>query len=112
MTDGSIQLVGGVSIDEVNEIFGFGFPTDEATTVAGMVVNALGRIASIGDEVEINTLRIRVDKIDRLRIATATLFLPQKPDPAAAPDSTRWFFAAARSTRRATPRGQQRSTRC
>jgi len=89
MTDGSIQLAGGVSIDEVNEIFGFAFPTDEATTVAGLVVNALGRIASIGDEVEIHNLRIRVDKVDRLRVTTVTLFLPQKPDPAAAPDSTR-----------------------
>ena len=88
-TDGTLQLAGGTSIDEVNEIFSFGFPTDEATTMAGLVVNALGQIASVGDEVEINNLRIRVDKVDRLRIATMTLFLPGKPDTAASPDSTR-----------------------
>ena len=74
--DGSIQLAGGVSIDEVNELFGLGFPSDEAVTMAGLVINALGRTASIGDEVEINGLRLRVENVDRFRISTLSLFLP------------------------------------
>jgi len=74
--DGSFQLAGRVSIDEVNELFGFGFRSDEAETMAGLVINALGRIASVGDEVHINGLRIRVEKVDRFRIATLGLFLP------------------------------------
>jgi putative hemolysin len=74
--DGSLQLSGGVSIDEVNERFGFGFPSQDAVTMAGLVLNALGRIASDGDEVEINGLRIRVEKVDRFRIVTLSLFLP------------------------------------
>jgi putative hemolysin len=74
--DGSIQLAGGVSIDEVNELFGFGFPTDQAVTMAGLVLNALGKLAAVGDEVEINGLRIRVEKIDRFRITTLGLFFP------------------------------------
>jgi putative hemolysin len=74
--DGSIQLAGRVSIDEVNELFGFGFPSDEAVTMAGLVLHALGRTASVGDEVEIHGLRIRVEKVDRFRIATLSLFFP------------------------------------
>ncbi|RPJ29494.1 MAG: HlyC/CorC family transporter [Chloroflexi bacterium] len=74
--DGSIQLAGLVSIDDVNELFGFGFHSDEADTMAGLVLNALGRTASVGDEVEINGLRIRVEKVDHLRIASLLLFLP------------------------------------
>ena len=74
--DGRIQLAGRVSIDEVNELFGFGFPSDEAETMAGLVLNALGRTASVGDEVEINGLRLRVEKVDRLRIDTLSLFHP------------------------------------
>jgi len=74
--DGSIQLAGSVSIDEVNELFGFGFPSDQAVTMAGLVLTALGRIASVGDEVEINHIRLRVEKVDRFRIATLSLFLP------------------------------------
>ena len=76
LPDGRIQLSGRVTIDEVNELFGFGFRSNEAETMAGLVVNALGRIASVGDEVEINGIRIRVEKVDRLRIATLSLSLP------------------------------------
>jgi CBS domain containing-hemolysin-like protein len=75
-SDGTIQLAGGVSIDEVNELFGLGFPTSEAVTMAGLVINALGRTATVGDEVEINGLRMRVENVDRFRIATLSLFLP------------------------------------
>ena len=75
--DGSIQLAGRVRIDQVNDLFGFGFSTDEGDTMAGLVLSALGRPASVGDEVKVNGLKIRVEKIDRFRIATLTLFLPE-----------------------------------
>lgn len=74
--DGSIQLAGSVSIDEVNELFGFGFPSSDAVTMAGLFLTALGRIASVGDEVEINGVRMRVENVDRFRITTLSLFLP------------------------------------
>jgi CBS domain containing-hemolysin-like protein len=74
--DGSLQVAGGVSIDEMNELFGFGFPTNEAVTMAGLVLQVLGRIASVGDEVEINRIRIRVENVDRFRITTLSLFPP------------------------------------
>ena len=76
--DGSIKLSGRVSIDEVNELFGLGFPTEEAVTMAGLVINALGRTANVGDEVEIHSHRLRVESMDRFRIATLSLFLPAK----------------------------------
>jgi len=79
--DGSIKLAGGVSIDEVNELFGLGFPSDEAVTMAGLVINALGRTATVGDEVEIHGLRLRVDNMDRFRISTLSLFIPQDKTP-------------------------------
>jgi CBS domain containing-hemolysin-like protein len=78
--DGSIKLAGGVSIGEVNELLGFDFPTDQAVTMAGLVLVALGRIASVGDEVEINGLRITVEAVDRFRITALGLFLPAQED--------------------------------
>ena len=74
--DGSIKVAGGVSIDEVNELFGLGFPSEEAVTMAGLVINALGRTAAVGDEVEIHDIRLRVDSVDRFRISTLSLFIP------------------------------------
>jgi CBS domain containing-hemolysin-like protein len=78
--DGSIQLAGGVSINEVNELLDLNFPTEEAVTMAGLVLNELGRIASVDDEVEINGLRIRVEGIDRFRITRLGLYLAAKED--------------------------------
>jgi len=78
--DGSLQMSGRVSIDAVNELFGFDFHSKVADTMAGLVINALGRTASVGDEVEINGLRLRVEKVDRLRIATLGLFFSINED--------------------------------
>jgi magnesium and cobalt exporter, CNNM family len=75
--DGSIRLAGGVSIDEVNELFGLGLPSNEAVTMGGLVINALGRTAAVGDEVEIHGLRLRVEDVDRFRISSLSLFIPQ-----------------------------------
>lgn len=72
--DGRIRVAGRARIDEVNELFSFGFPTDDADTMAGLILNALGRPASVGDEVDINGLRIRVEKVDRLRIVAMSFF--------------------------------------
>jgi CBS domain containing-hemolysin-like protein len=79
--DGSIKVAGGVSIDEVNELFGLGFPSEEAVTMAGLVINALGRTAAVGDEVEIHDIRLRVDSVDRFRISTLSLFIPPQKTP-------------------------------
>ncbi len=78
LSDGRLQLAGRVTIDHVNDIFGCGFPSDEAETMAGLVLNDLGRIASVGDEVEINGFQIRVEKVDRFRITTLILTLPEE----------------------------------
>jgi CBS domain containing-hemolysin-like protein len=74
-----------VSIDEVNELLELGFSTDEAVTMAGLVINALGRTATVGDEVDINGLRLRVEKVDRFRISRLSLFFPA-PDGAETPE--------------------------
>ena len=79
--DGSIKVAGGVSIDEVNELFGLGFPSEEAVTMAGLVINALGRTAAVGDEVEIHNIRLRVDSVDRFRISTLSLFIQKEKAP-------------------------------
>ena len=60
----------------MNELFGFGFPTDQAVTMAGLVMNALGRVASAGDEVDIHGVRLHVEQVDRLRISSLSLWPP------------------------------------
>lgn len=66
--EGRVELAGKVLIDEVNERFGTGFNGDDADTMAGLILNKLGRPADVGDEVEINGVRLHVLALDRLRI--------------------------------------------
>ncbi len=74
--DGSIQLSGRVRIEEVNERFSTGFPTDEVDTMAGLVMDKLGRVAAPGDEVTLCGVRLRVEAAEPQRIVTLSMWLP------------------------------------
>lgn len=75
-SDGRILLPGKTLIDEANDRFGLGFPDDEADTVAGLVLNELGRPAAVGDEVELHGAMLRVESVERLRITGVSVLLP------------------------------------
>jgi putative hemolysin len=72
-----INVAGRVLIEEINERFNTGFRCDDADTIAGLVLNKLGRPAEVGDEVEVNQVRLRVLSLDRLRITRLQLHLLQ-----------------------------------
>ncbi len=69
--DGSALVNGMAQIDEVNEYFGLSLYDPDYDTIAGFVLGKLGRIAQVGDIVEDNEQKIRleVESMDRLRIA-------------------------------------------
>ncbi len=75
---GKVELAGKVLIDEVNERYETGFNGDDADTMAGLVLNELGRPAEVGDEVEINSVKLRVLALDRLRITRLEMIRPQE----------------------------------
>ena len=68
LPDGTFLLHGRLLIEEVNERFGTGFPTDEADTIAGLILNDLGRVAAQGDETVICQVKLRVEQVERQRI--------------------------------------------
>ncbi|PQV64235.1 CBS domain pair family protein [Abditibacterium utsteinense] len=74
--DGRLLLSGRTLIDEVNDRHSTGFRSDEADTMAGLILSSLGRVAKVGDEVEINGAKLRVEAIDRLKITRMSLLLP------------------------------------
>jgi putative hemolysin len=67
--DGSVLVDGMVTIDEFNEYFGLNLSDPDYDTIAGYMLGKLGRIPSEGDTVEDDHLRLKVEKMDRLRIA-------------------------------------------
>lgn len=75
LSDGSATVDGMTLIDEVNEHFGLNLFDPNYDTIAGYVLGKLGRIAQVGDAVEDsdNGIRLRVESMDRLRIARVHL---------------------------------------
>ena len=69
--------------DEVAETTGFRMPAGEYETLAGLVLQRLGRIPQVGDEVRVDGWRLTVMRMDRHRIAE--LRLAKVAGPTAAP---------------------------
>jgi CBS domain containing-hemolysin-like protein len=93
--DGSITLDGRTPIAEVQMIIPLGDVNDDYETIAGYVLDRMGRIPKAGESVEAGTLRIRVDRMDRLRIAQVTLIPLDGTDVAVTEPATSRDTAAA-----------------
>jgi len=74
-----IRIDGSFTIDDFNEQFGTGLPTDDFHTVAGYVFGHLGRAAAVGDEIEDDHVRMRVLETSGTRIQRLEVeFLPAR----------------------------------
>ncbi|HEX8237464.1 MAG TPA: hemolysin family protein [Abditibacteriaceae bacterium] len=74
--DGRIQMPGRTLITEINDRFSTGFADDESDTMAGLILGELGRPAVVGDEVQVNGVRLCVEAVERLRIMSISMLLP------------------------------------
>lgn len=71
--DGRVIMPGRTLIDIINERYETDFDTDEVDTMAGLVLDALGRPARVGDEVTVDGSRLRVENVERLAITRLSL---------------------------------------
>jgi len=78
--DGSLLVRGNLRLDELNEVLDWDLEDDSVDTVAGLVMNRLGRIALVGDVVDLDQGRFQVTKVDRARIMSVTV-TPQASTP-------------------------------
>ena len=76
-----VQLIGDdrwiisglLRVDEVADAVGLAMPEGDYETVAGLVLERLGRIPDVGDEVELDGGQLTVIRMDRRRIADLRL---------------------------------------
>lgn len=68
LPDGSSLISGMMLISEVNEAFALTIADENYDTIAGFVMGQLARIPRVGDIVEANGVRFRVEAMDNLRI--------------------------------------------
>jgi CBS domain containing-hemolysin-like protein len=62
--------------DEVMDACGFELPDGDFDTLAGFVLDRLGRIPSVGDSFEFDGWSIDVREMDQRRVATVRLVAP------------------------------------
>lgn len=67
---------GDLLLDELEQHYDLVLDCEEADTVAGLILQALGRTAQPGDQVEVQGVGFEVATIERLAIATVIVTLP------------------------------------
>jgi putative hemolysin len=72
---------GSLNLDEVDQALGTRLPRRGPRTLGGLTFDALGRRPELGDEVDVDGVRMRVEELDGHRIARVHLTLPQAPAP-------------------------------
>jgi CBS domain containing-hemolysin-like protein len=78
---GEYLLPGTLHPDEVLDATGLAIPEGDYETLAGFVLDRLGRIPGVGDDVEVDGWRLEVADMDRLRVAAVRLTAPGPSDP-------------------------------
>jgi len=76
LADGSAEIDGLVLAADVNQQFDLHIDQSTYTTIGGYVLGRLGRRPQIGDVVEVEGRRLRVEALDGIRIARVWLSTP------------------------------------
>ena len=79
---GSDTIDGRLNLQEFEERTGIELPRGSSDTIAGYVIEQLGRLAVVGDTVDIPGATLQVTSLDRRRIATVRLLARPDDEPA------------------------------
>ena len=76
--DGRVQLRGDLLVSAINSRFLLDLPTD-TDTVGGLVMDGLEHAPSVGEELHLAGVRLRVEAVDDGAVTSVELELPQDP---------------------------------
>jgi CBS domain containing-hemolysin-like protein len=77
LPDGSALVDGMTRIEDVNDHFGLNLRDENYDTLAGFILGKLDRIAKVGDVVEADGVKLKVEALDGLRIERVSLIQNQ-----------------------------------
>jgi len=84
--DGSCEVDGLALVADINEQFGLHIDEGVYTTLGGYVLGRLGRRARIGDTIEVEGRKVRVEVLDGLRVAKVWISKAKKSGADTQPD--------------------------
>ncbi|QLG28023.1 HlyC/CorC family transporter [Halorarum halophilum] len=73
LEDGDYAIDGSVPLVEVNEALNADFESDGFETVGGFVLSQLGRAPEVGDSVDVDGYRLRVEDVEGARVMAVSL---------------------------------------
>ena len=73
---GRISVRGDMLISSLNDRLDINLPHEESHTVGGLVMDRLGRIPQVGDEVEIEGIKLRVEAVDQRSATEVCVSMP------------------------------------
>lgn len=86
---GILLVEGETLLTQLNRNYALDLPLEPSDTVAGLVVDALGRTAAVGDEVGAQGVTFKVEAVEGLAVRQVRLTLPERPASKAATQAPR-----------------------
>lgn len=80
IAENAFLVLGATTIEDFNEKFGTDFSDEEASTVGGLILEKLGRLPNLGEEIRIDRMRFIVTKIRDRRIINVKVILGKRED--------------------------------
>ena len=75
---GDYLIEGSMRIDDLNDKIGTQLTSQEYESIGGLVMEILGKVPKEKDAIEVEGIRISVEKMDKARIETVRLTIPKK----------------------------------
>jgi len=77
LAGGDVLVNASLNVGDLNEDLGLGLPEEGWDSVGGLVFSELGRVPVQGDEVEVQGVRMVVQRVDGRRISRVRLTMPE-----------------------------------
>ena len=81
LPDGSFDVDGSVKLDDLADALGIELTSEYYDSVGGLVIELLDRLPDPGDEVENDTVHLKVISVDRNRVERVQVLVLPKPEP-------------------------------
>ena len=78
---GEYEVPGSMSIADVNERIGTDLSSEHYDSIGGLMMELLDRLPEEGDEVRIDNVTIRADKVDGTKIESVKIFVHEEDTP-------------------------------
>ena len=75
LEDGYVSVCGDVLISTLNELLGINLPQDNSRTIGGLIMNKLGRIPIVGDEVDVSGILMVVDAVEHKSTSSVRMLI-------------------------------------